>query len=233
MVNVLIVEDEVNIAEAISLNMEAAGYQCKIVENGDTALREILEGKNDIVLLDVMLPGLDGFEVCKRAREQGARVPILFLTAKDLEDDRIQGFEAGGDDYLTKPFSMRELMARVEGMLRRETWYREMPKVGKVFSFGGHEVDFESYETTLSSGEKVSLTQKECMLLKLLVDNAGKVIERAEILDHVWGYEKFPSTRTVDNLILHLRKIFEDDPGNPIYLLSVYGVGYRFARESE
>ncbi len=233
MARILIVEDERHIAEAVRLHLENAGHDCRVIENGDTALREILEGNAEIVLLDVMLPGLDGFEVCRRARAEGSRLPILFLTAKDLEDDRVKGLEAGGDDYLTKPFSMRELLARIEGMLRRESWYRESPAVGVVYRFAGHEVHFESYEALLASGERIQLTQKECMLLKLLVEKRGSVVERHEILDRVWGYENYPSTRTVDNLVLHLRKYFEPDPANPRHFLSVYRVGYRFVGDRE
>jgi two-component system alkaline phosphatase synthesis response regulator PhoP len=230
MARILIVEDEEHIAEALQLNLEAAGHSCRRAGNGDTALREILEGGSDLVLLDVMLPGLDGFEVCRRAREQGARLPILFLTAKDLESDRVHGLELGGDDYLTKPFSMRELLARLEGMLRRQAWYLAPPAMGSTLSFGGHEVNFESYEARLATGERVRLTQKECMLLKLLAEKDGVVVERGEILDRIWGYENYPSTRTVDNLVLHLRKYFERDPAEPRHFLSVYRVGYRFVR---
>lgn len=234
MAQILIVEDERHIADAVKLHLEAAGHSCQHVDNGDTALREILEGHAEFVLLDVMLPGLDGFEVCRRAREQGSRLPILFLTARDLEDDRVSGLEAGGDDYLTKPFSMRELLARIETMLRRQAWYEQRPAAeSPLFEFGGHRVHFDSYEATLAGGERVRLTQKECMLLKLLVEKDGAVVERGEILDRIWGYENYPSTRTVDNLVLHLRKIFELDPSSPQHFLSVYRVGYRFVRDPE
>jgi two-component system, OmpR family, alkaline phosphatase synthesis response regulator PhoP len=230
MADILVVEDEEHIAEALQLHLEAAGHACRHVDNGDTALRVILEGGSDLVLLDVMLPGLDGFEVCRRAREQGARLPILFLTAKDLESDRVHGLELGGDDYLTKPFSTRELLARIEVMLRRQSWYLAPPASGALIAFGGHEVNFESYEARLANGERVRLTQKECMLLKLLAEKDGSVVERAEILDRIWGYENYPSTRTVDNLVLHLRKYFEKDPSEPRHFLSVYRVGYRFVK---
>jgi two-component system alkaline phosphatase synthesis response regulator PhoP len=233
MARILIVEDEEHIAEALQLNLETVGHACRVVDNGDTALRVVLEGDSDLVLLDVMLPGLDGFEVCRRAREQGARLPILFLTAKDLESDRLLGLELGGDDYLTKPFSMRELLARIDVMLRRQSWYLAPPAMGNSLAFGGHEVNFNSYEARLADGERIRLTQKECMLLKLLAEKDGLVVERAEILDRIWGYENYPSTRTVDNLVLHLRKYFEPDPSEPRHFLSVYRVGYRFVRNPD
>lgn len=233
MARIMIVEDERHIAEAVRLHLTSSGHDATVVDNGDTALREILEGQYDLVLLDVMLPGLDGFEVCRRAREGGALLPILFVTAKDLDDDRIMGLELGGDDYLTKPFNMRELTARIEGMLRRQTWYHQTPAVGDVYEFGGNEVSFSSYEAKLASGERIRLTQKECMLLKLLVEKDGAVVDRSEILDRVWGYENYPSTRTVDNLVLHLRKHFEIDPKAPRHFLSVYRVGYRFVKNPE
>jgi two-component system alkaline phosphatase synthesis response regulator PhoP len=233
MARILIVEDEEHIAEALLLHLEGAGHSCRHVDNGDTALRVILEGGHDLVLLDVMLPGLDGFEVCRRAREKGALLPILFLTAKDLESDRVTGLELGGDDYLTKPFSTRELLARNDVMLRRQSWYMAPPAGGATLEFSGHEVNFESYEARLASGDRLRLTQKECMLLKLLAEKDGTVVERAEILDRIWGYENYPSTRTVDNLVLHLRKYFENDPSDPRHFLSVYRVGYRFVRNPE
>jgi two-component system, OmpR family, alkaline phosphatase synthesis response regulator PhoP len=233
MPKILIVEDEANIAQAIELHLQGAGYETQCVNNGDTALREILEGGQDLVLLDVMLPGLDGFEVCRRVREQGCHLPILFLTAKNLEDDRIRGLEVGGDDYLTKPFSMRELLARVKGMLRRNSWYEKKPSIHEILKFGGHEVFFDSYTARLASGGSLALTQKECMLLKLLAEKKGQVVDRAEILDRIWGEEHFPTSRTVDNLVLHLRKYFEEDAAQPVHFLSVYRVGYRFVKDPE
>jgi two-component system alkaline phosphatase synthesis response regulator PhoP len=228
---ILIVEDEEHIAKGLQLNLEAEGFSSRIVGDGKKAIEEILRDPPDLVLLDVMLPGASGFEVCDTVRAKGSKVPILFLTARTAEDDRIRGLELGGDDYLTKPFSIRELLIRIRAVLRREEWYRQTPAPGNEYTFSSHRVDFAAYKAWTRSGE-VTLTQKECMLLKLLVENEGKVIDRDTILDKVWGYDRYPSTRTIDNLVLHLRKHFEDDPKQPRHLHTVYGAGYKFTREA-
>jgi DNA-binding response OmpR family regulator len=233
MAKILIVEDEASIAKALELNLRTKGHTCQHVDNGDTALRVILEGGMDLVLLDVMLPGLDGFCVCERARAQGCRLPILFLTAKNLDDDRVHGLEAGADDYIVKPFAMRELLARVESLMRRQAWFEQPAKEAMSLEFGGHRVSFTSYTATLASGKALSLTQKECMLLKLLAEKDGQVVERSEILDRIWGEDHYPSARTVDNLVLHLRKYFEKDASQPDHFLSVYRVGYRFVKNPQ
>jgi two-component system, OmpR family, alkaline phosphatase synthesis response regulator PhoP len=224
---ILIVEDEESIAKALKLNLEVEGFEAKTMADGLRAVDEILSQPPSLVLLDIMLPGLSGFEVCDRVRQQGSRVPILFLTARDAEDDRVRGLELGGDDYMTKPFSLRELLHRVRAILRRQEWYQAAPPQGSRLEFGGNRVDFEACKAWTREGE-VTLTQKECMLLKLLVENEGKIISRDTILDKVWGYDRYPSTRTIDNLILHLRKIFEPDPRVPRHIQTFYGAGYRF-----
>jgi two-component system, OmpR family, alkaline phosphatase synthesis response regulator PhoP len=230
---ILIVEDEDHIAKGLKLNLEAEGYQSRITADGLRAIEEILRDKPDLVLLDIMLPGASGFEVCDRVRREGFRSPILFLTVRDAEDDRVRGLELGGDDYMTKPFSVRELLHRVRAMLRREEWYRENPAPGSTFAFGSNRVDFVGYKAWARDGE-ITLTQKECMLLKVLVENEGKVVDRDTILDKVWGYDQYPSTRTIDNLVLRLRRYFEIDPKKPRHIHAVYGAGYRFtAAESE
>ncbi len=227
---VLIVEDEDSIARGLQLNLEAEGFAARIVGDGKLAIAEILRDPPDLVLLDVMLPGASGFEVCDTVRSKGSRVPILFLTARTEEDDRVRGLELGGDDYMTKPFSIRELLIRMRAILRREDWYKQSPGRGSEYSFSGNRVDFQAYKASTREGE-VALTQKECMLLKLLVENEGKVVDRDTILDKVWGYDRYPSTRTIDNLILHLRKYFEEDPKHPRHLHSIYGAGYKFTHE--
>jgi two-component system, OmpR family, alkaline phosphatase synthesis response regulator PhoP len=226
---IIVVEDESHIAQGLKLNLEAEGYQVHVVGNGSAAPGEIIDHDPDLVLLDVQLPGLDGFEVCERVRTAGSRVPILFLTVQNAEDDRVRGLELGGDDYMTKPFSLRELLQRIQAILRRDAWYREPPQAGNTIEFGGNRVDFSAYKAWTKDGE-VTLTQKECMILRVLVENEGKVVDRSTILDLVWGYDRYPSTRTIDNLILRLRRYFERDPQNPAHILTLYGAGYRFTR---
>lgn len=230
--SILIVEDEDHIARGLKINLEAEGWDAKIVQDGRVAVETIRELDPDLVLLDVMLPGLDGFQVCDRVRASGNRVPILFLTARDQVDDRVRGLELGGDDYITKPFSLRELIVRIRAMLRRQEWYDAEPEQGQVVEFGGNRVDFAAYRAQTPQGE-VPLTQKECMLLKLLVEHEGEVIDRDTILDKVWGYDRYPTTRTIDNLIMNLRRHFEQNPRKPRHILTQYGAGYRFSREGE
>ncbi|MCA9782802.1 MAG: response regulator transcription factor [Calditrichaeota bacterium] len=231
MAHILLVEDEEGIALGLRMNLELEGYTCSHAADGLSGLAAIRQGGADLVLLDVMLPGMDGFEICRQVRQEGNRVPILFLTAKSLEEDRVQGLEAGGDDYMPKPLSIKELVARIESMLRRQRWYDQSIQKNATGSFGGNTVDFDAYSATTWTGEQVHLTQKECMLLRLLVENEGRVVDRTEILDSIWGTDKYPSTRTVDNLVLHLRKYFEREPTEPRHFLSVYRVGYRFVAD--
>ncbi len=226
---ILIVEDDEAIALGLQINLQHDGYSTELAVDGEAALVKISGWKPDLVLLDVMLPKLSGFDVCERVRDSGNRVPILFLTARDLLDDRLQGLELGGDDYITKPFSMDELRVRIKAMLRRQTWYEVVPDVGSSINFGSNTVDLSAYRATTREG-KVMLTQKETMVLKLLVENEGKVIDRGTILNKVWGEEIYPSGRTVDNIILNLRRHFEDDPKNPQHIFTHYGAGYSFQR---
>jgi len=227
---VLLVEDEHNLALGIAENLEAEGVRVEVVGDGVSALEHLRGQPYDLVILDVMLPGLDGFTVCDEARKSGCDVPILFLTARDSVDDRIHGLELGGDDYLPKPFHLRELLARVQAILRRRTWYASASSAGASLSFGGNEVSFRTYEARSFDHRDHQLTQKEAMILKLLSDREGEVVTRAEILDRVWGYDLYPSTRTIDNFIVRLRKRFEPDPENPHFFHTMRGVGYRFTR---
>ncbi|HEY3296452.1 MAG TPA: response regulator transcription factor [bacterium] len=229
---ILVVEDEASIARGLKLNLEAEGFAVEVVADGLEAIQEILTHEPSAVVLDIMLPGASGFDVCDRVRGAGSRVPILFLTARGAEDDRVRGLELGGDDYMTKPFSVRELISRLRTMLRREQWYRQTPRAGEMVQFGGNRVDFTAYKAWTHDGV-ITLTQKECMLLKLLVEREGQVVERDTILDHVWGYDRYPTSRTIDNLITRLRKYFETDPKEPQYIQTVYGAGYKFSKEGE
>jgi len=230
---ILVIEDEVHLAEGIRENLEAEGYRAEVAFDGRTGLERILGEKWDLVLLDVMLPGLDGFTICERVREAGRDDPILFLTAKGSVDDRIRGLEAGGDDYLPKPFHLKELLLRVRAIIRRRSWYESLPSEGARVTFGGNEFDFRTFKGRSWDGREQLLTQKEAMILKALAEREGEVVSREEILDKVWGYDLFPSTRTIDNFIVRLRKRFERDPEHPVHFHTVRGIGYRFTREPE
>lgn len=226
---ILVVEDEEHIALGIRLNLEAEGWESTVSGTGEAAL-ELLEKETfDLVILDVMLPGITGFEVCDTVRSRGNFTPILFLTARDDEDDRVRGLEAGGDDYLIKPFHLKELISRIRAILRRKSWYESETKQRDELVFGGNRINFNTFEGNGPSG-KVTLTQKECMILKLLADNEGTIIDRDTILDKIWGYDRYPSSRTIDNLILNLRRYFEKDPKNPVHILTRYGAGYIFTK---
>ena len=228
--HILVVEDEQHLAEGISENLQQEGYVVETVGDGESALSRWRSGGIDLVILDVMLPRRDGFSVCKAIREEGGRLPILFLTAKTSEDDRVYGLEMGGDDYLGKPFNLRELLLRVRGMLRRQGWYGQAMQATRI---AGVTVDFGKGEIIDRDGERSSLAEKEALILRLLVERAGQVVSRDEILERVWGYEVSPSTRAVEHMVVRLRKLIEPDPERPRYLHTVRGLGYRFSPEGE
>ncbi len=232
--SILVCDDEDHLARGIAENLVAEGYAVTTVGDGLAALNQIVTGGHDLVLLDVMMPGLDGYAVCERARAEGVTTPILFLTAKGSVDDRVRGLEAGGDDYLPKPFHLQELLARVKGILRRQTWYEgTTAAAGEKISFGDNLVDLRRFAGRAFDGSEQQLTQKEAMILKALAERDGEVVSREELLDRAWGYELFPSTRTIDNFILRLRKRFEPDPERPRYFHTVRGIGYRFTSRGE
>ena len=226
---ILLVEDELSLAEGIKLNLELEGLPCTWLTRGDEALKRILGGAYELVILDVMLPGMDGFTVCERVREAKNFTPILFLTAKNTEDDRVRGFETGGDDYLGKPFQVVELLLRVRAILRREAWYRNRSLGGRQ-AFGAYWVDFENFCGEGPHGPFL-MGVKECMILKLLIEQAGQVVSRTDILDKVWGDETYPTTRTVDNFIVRIRKVMEKDAHTPRWVHTVRSVGYLFDPE--
>ena len=230
---ILLVEDEAHLAEGISENLEQEGYACEIVGDGDKALTRWRAGGIDLIVLDVMLPKRDGFAVCKAIRDEGGRVPILFLTAKNSDDDRIYGLEMGGDDYLGKPFNLRELLLRVRSMLRRQGWYGELVKTTPSVRVGNVTVDFGKAEVTTAEGERFSLAEKEAMILRLLTDRPDQLVARDEILEKVWGYEVAPSTRAIDHMIVRLRKLIEPIPEQPRFLHTVRGLGYRLSPKGE
>jgi len=230
---ILIVEDEPELAAGIQENLEHEGYAAEVAGDGATGLDAALAGGYDLIVLDVMLPRKDGYAVCRELRRQGATVPVLFLTAKGEPADRIRGLEEGGDDYMSKPFHLKELLLRVAAILRRDRWYGSSTMDEPVVEFGGNEVDFRTYRGRSADGTEHELTHKEAMILRLLAQRAGEVVSRDDILDVVWGYDAFPSSRTVDNFIVRLRRRFEADPQQPRHIHTVHRVGYRFTVEAE
>lgn len=221
---VLIVEDEYSMRVALEDAFKHYGFEVMTAADGETGLQRVEEHTPDVVILDVMLPGIEGFEVCKRLRQGGFLKPILMLTARNQEVDKIIGLELGADDYVTKPFSDRELLARVKALLRRAPELAAAPDVCK---FGSVVLDFTHCAATRDN-TPLQLTSTEYSLLQYLVSQKGNVVTREDLLNKVWGYEFFPQSRTVDNHILRLRQKLEEDPNHPRYILTVHGRGYRF-----
>jgi two-component system alkaline phosphatase synthesis response regulator PhoP len=232
---ILVVEDDPHLAAGVIENLRAEGYEVNSAADGEQALGWLRAGSCALIVLDVMLPGIDGFAVCRTLREQGNNTPVLFLTARGDPADRVRGLESGGDDYLAKPFHLQELLLRVRAIIRRRDWYHSVSDTAAtaVLAFGGNEVDFRAFRARSWNGESQELTEKEAMILKVLAEHGGEIVSREDLLEKVWGYDVFPSTRTVDNFILRLRKRFERDPANPIHFLTVWGVGYRFLSGDE
>ncbi len=223
---ILVVEDEPGILVSLRDELESEGYIVHTAESGDKAL-EMAKGQSpDLIILDIMLPVLDGYEVCKKLRMGGDTTPIIMLTVKDKEVDKVLGLELGADDYVTKPFSLRELTARVKAVFRRA---EERTKDLASYSFGKITLDFKRYEAT-KKGKKLELTPLEFRMLKLFIEKKGRVISRNDFLDHIWGEENVSvSFRTVDSHIANIRKKIEDDPSHPKHILSLRSVGYKFA----
>lgn len=227
MKKILLVEDDPNIADGLMMNLEAEGYEALHVADGIRVMAEFSRGSFDLVLMDIMLPGVDGLTLCKKIRSTGSTIPILFVTARDQDDEKVEGLIAGGDDYIVKPFNMAELLARIQGIFRRLAWLAAGEQHGDIYEFDGRRIDFKTFIAE-GPGGKFDLSRRECMVFKYLVERRGEVVSRDQLLDGVWGYHAFPTNRTIDNFILKLRKIFEDDPRNPHYLETIRGVGYRF-----
>lgn len=226
---VLLVEDETSLREGLKLNLEMEGYEVVAASDGKQALKYFHDQHFDILVLDVMLPEVDGFQIAEQVRLTNTTVPIIFLTAKDATQDRIQGLKRGGDDYLTKPFDLEEFLLRLEKLLARSHPSSKTGESGpETYQFGDAFINFKTFEAKGVDGIKFNLTKKEAMLLKLLIDRKGEVVSRQHILQSVWGYDVYPSTRTIDNFILAFRKHFETDPKNPRYFQSIRGVGYKF-----
>lgn len=224
---ILLVEDEDSLAIGLEYNLSEEGYFVIIAADGKQALEHIDSKQFDLVILDIMLPYLDGFEVAQKIREQFPQMPILMLTARTAAKDRIRGLELGADDYLTKPFHLQELLLRIRGMLKRKRWYQSVTTDSPLYQFGENEVNFENL--TCRAGKKdMKLTAREAMFLRYLIDNRGRVISRKEILENVWNIDSEVETRTIDNFIVRLRKFFEPNPSQPLYIKSVRGIGYIF-----
>ncbi len=228
MVRILLVEDEEHLQEAIKLNLELEGYKVVAVGNGIDAVKVFKQERFNLVVLDVMLPELDGFGVCEAIRLHNSSIPILFLSAKNTSEDKILGLKRGADDYMTKPFNLEEFLLRVHALVKRGLSLEEKKEMNEVFRFEGNEVNFLTFEILGKDKKQIRLTKKEIALLKLLIERRNEVVSREQILETVWGYDIYPSTRTVDNFILAFRKYFEVDPKEPQYFFSVRGVGYKF-----
>jgi DNA-binding response OmpR family regulator len=221
---ILVVEDEPTIATGLRDDLELEGFTVEVVDDGLVALRRILEGEFDLILLDVMLPGMDGFDVCREARSKGNRTPIIMLTAKGQEVDRVVGLELGADDYVTKPFSRRELLARIKAVLRRG---RERSKSGGIYRFADITVDFDRFEV-LRRGEKIDLTAMEFKLLRVFLEHRGQVLTIDELMQEAWGPDAVLTDRVIYTHVNNLRSKLEEDPQHPRFLVGVRGVGYRF-----
>ena len=222
---ILLVEDEENIRNVVKLNLEMEDYEVVTAAKGRDAIKYFHEQHFDLIILDVMLPEISGFQICEQIRLTNMEVPIIFVTAKDTAMDRISGLKMGGDDYITKPFNLEELLLRVKNLIKRTSKAPE--NLPEVYEFGENKVNFRTFEANGKKGEFL-LTKKEAMLLKLLIDRKNEVVSRQQILQSVWGYDVYPSTRTIDNFILSFRKYFEEEPKKPKFFHSVRGVGYKF-----
>ncbi len=230
---VLIVEDVEHLAQGLKFNLEAEGFEAAVAGDGDEALDLLALSKYDVIVLDVMLPTMNGFEVARTLRERSDFTPILMLTARGRPEDVLQGFEAGTDDYLAKPFDLNIFLARLNGLLRRREWARSesLPSAGSVILINGRSVDLENLE--LKHGDEiVHLTLMETKLLQYLIVNEGRPVSRKAILEEVWDLQEDTDTRAIDNFIVRLRKHLEDEPNNPQIVQTVRGIGYRYVKSS-
>ena len=221
---ILIIEDEENMVEGLKFNLEARDYLVTAALDGETGLKKAEEEQPDLVILDLMLPGLNGYEVCKRLKETQAEIPIVMLTAKSQESDIITGLDLGADDYITKPFSVLELLARINALLRRS---KTIPPIPEVVHIGDMEINFKKYQAQ-KRGKPLELSPREFEILRYLLERKGEVVSRDDLLNQVWGYESFPYTRTIDAHIAALRKKIEETPDKPALIITIHGKGYKF-----
>jgi len=228
-ISILLVEDEENLHEALKLNLELEGYDVTSAFDGAAALKAVANEYFDLLILDVMLPEMDGISVAETIRISNKETPILILSAKNSSADRVLGLKKGADDYLTKPFNLEELLLRIRKLIDKNKKLQDRSTVGNSYTFGNNIIDFKAQEATTQSSGRIQLSKKETMLLKLLIENKNEVVPREKILQSVWGYNVYPTTRTIDNFILNFRKYFEHDSRNPKYFHSVRGVGYKYS----
>lgn len=225
--NILLVEDEENLAHGLEYNLSEEGYKVTLAKDGREAIKLFDENDFDLIVLDIMLPYYNGFEIAKHIRNKHPQMPILMLTARTGLEDRVKGLELGADDYLTKPFHLKELLLRIKGMLKRKRWYQKVVVENPVYKFGDNKINFENFKC-IKGKKEFQLTSYEAMIMKYLIENKDKVVTRKELLENVWNMNPNIETRTVDNFIVRLRKHFEDDPSNPKYIVSVRSAGYVF-----
>ena len=224
MATILVIEDDLKILRGLEMNLRFEGYTVLSATDGHEGLKKALEEQADLLLLDLMLPGLSGYDICRKVRERKPDLPIVMLTARGEEIDKVAGLDLGADDYVTKPFGVSELMARIRAVLRRT----EAKGQGlESYSFGNVTLDFRKYQAEIG-GKAVELSAREFDLMRYLIEHAGDAVHRSDLLDKVWGYDVTPTTRTVDSFVLDLRKKLEADPSHPVHILSVRGVGYKF-----
>ena len=225
--NILLVEDEENLAHGLEYNLTEEGYKVTLAKDGREAIKFFDENEFDLIVLDIMLPYHNGFEIAKYIRDKHPQMPILMLTARTQVEDKVKGLEIGADDYLTKPFHLKELLLRIKGMLKRKKWYQKIVVENPIYKFGTNEINFENLKCT-NNKSSFQLTSYEAMIMRYLIDNKDRVVTRKELLENVWNMNPEVETRTVDNFIVRLRKHFEDDPSNPKFIISVRSAGYMF-----
>ncbi len=223
---ILIIEDDPAISKGLSIALQEASYQVENADNGIQGFEKARTGQFDLIILDLMLPGKSGQDICRDLRQAGNQTPIIMLTSKKEEIDKVLGLELGADDYVTKPFGLHELLARIKAVLRRAQ-LKSTEEKPAVLRFGSFEIDFEKMMAS-KNGNPIKLTAREFELLRFFADHPNEVVTRDQLLDEVWGYDSFPTTRTIDTFVLNLRKKIEDDPSDPRHLLTVHKMGYRF-----
>lgn len=226
--NILLVEDEENLHDALKLNLELESYEITSAYDGKQALKAVKEEYFDLIILDIMIPFVDGITIAETIRLQNNDVPILMLSAKSSSADKVLGLKKGADDYMTKPFNLEELLLRVAKLIKKNKKIHDKETVGETYEFGNNKIDFKAQVAITHAKTQIELSKKEAMLLKLLIENKNEVVTREKILQSVWGYNVYPTTRTIDNFILSFRKYFEEDSRNPRYFHSVRGMGYKF-----